>query len=418
MFDEMTQYLDPCAASGNVTEDFPTEQITAALHFARTHLEMDAAYLSEFVRQTSVFQVVDAPGFESNLAPGLTTLLSPEDNALIVSGRMPEFLTNTADRTLAQFHAAPLDVPMNAHISIPIRRSNGAIYGMFCALNCAARPDLGPRDLAIMRAFAKTCSAQIDAYCCAHERTSHLTTSIKDLMDNKKFNLVYQPIVDAAQQKTRGFEALCRFKTDPYRPPNLWFDEAAEVGLQAQLECAVIREALQALTELPSDMYVSVNASPQALASGDLTALFAECPGERIVVEIKEHDKIADFDALLREIDLLRFRGVRIAIDDVSAGYSGLQHMVRLRPDIIKLDVSLTSNIDVDIVRRSLGSALVNFAREIDADIVAEGIETGAELETLQALGVPFAQGYFLSHPTPLQTARQALTQSQTVQHL
>lgn len=118
-----------------------------------------------------------------------------------------------------------------------------------------------------------------------------------------------------------------------------------------------------------------------------------------MVVEITEHAAIENLDVLLMEIDRLRDLGVRIAVDDAGAGYSGLQQIIRLRPDVIKLDMSLTQDVDKDLARRSLASAMVQFAHDTNAHVVAEGIETEAEMRTLRSLGVEMGQGYHLGRP-------------------
>ena len=105
---------------------------------------------------------------------------------------------------------------------------------------------------------------------------------------------------------------------------------------------------------------------------------------------------------LTRALDTLRRRGVRLAVDDAGAGFASLRHIVRLSPDFIKLDVSLTRGIDIDPVRQSLAAALVSFARDTGPVVVAEGIETEAELEALRHLGVPLGQGFHLGRPMPV----------------
>jgi EAL domain-containing protein (putative c-di-GMP-specific phosphodiesterase class I) len=111
---------------------------------------------------------------------------------------------------------------------------------------------------------------------------------------------------------------------------------------------------------------------------------------------------VEDYDALVRALDGLRSQGVRVAVDDTGAGYAGLAHILRLRPDIIKLDIDLTRGIDADPVRRALAASLVAFGGDIGATITAEGIETGEELEALRTLGVTCGQGYYLARPGPL----------------
>ncbi|PVA11820.1 diguanylate phosphodiesterase [Pelagivirga sediminicola] len=386
--------------------DGTSDTVTAALEFVRTHLDMEVAYLSEFVADDLVFRAVSAPGFEDLAHVGRAVPLDQVYCRHILAGRLPELIVDTASHQICQALDLTHAIPIRSHVSVPIRRRDGSAYGMFCCLSRSARPDLTQRDLAVMRAFADLSAEQVNDKISARVAFDAARSVIGDVLDRRDFDIAYQPIMDAAARRPKGFEALCRFRPQPYRPPNLWFDDAKAVGLQTDLEICVIEKALAALDDLPPHIYVSVNASPETVASGRLGGVFKDWPTERIVLEVTEHAMVEDYDGLLRELDALRFRGIRLAIDDAGAGYSGLQHIVRLHPDIIKLDISLTSQIDTDIVRRSLAAALVRFAVEIDAAIVAEGIETENELITLHELGVPLAQGYYLGKFADLDRAR------------
>jgi len=99
----------------------------------------------------------------------------------------------------------------------------------------------------------------------------------------------------------------------------------------------------------------------------------------------------------------LRQHGVRLAVDDTGSGFSSFAHIVKLAPDIIKLDIDLVSGIDLDPVRRSLATAVVAFAAETGAKVTAEGIESAAELACVKSLGIHYGQGYFLGRPGPLE---------------
>jgi EAL domain-containing protein (putative c-di-GMP-specific phosphodiesterase class I) len=213
--------------------------------------------------------------------------------------------------------------------------------------------------------------------------------------------MVFQPIVDAATGTVVGAEALARFPGGD-RPPNEWFDDAAQVGRGTVLELAAVQNALTQLEVLPEGTFVSVNVSPATATTREFRVLLGAYPPERLVVELTEHTRVEDYAALLGALSELRAQGVRIAVDDTGAGYAGLQHILRLGPDILKLDTALTQAIDADPVRRSLASALVAFGREVGAVLIAEGVETAAELETLRTLGVPWVQGYYLARPGPL----------------
>ena len=148
-----------------------------------------------------------------------------------------------------------------------------------------------------------------------------------------------------------------------------------------------------------------MNASPKTILSGELANTLIGMPAERIVLEITEHAHVDDYEGLLRALEPLRSRGVRLAVDDAGAGFSSLQHILQLRPDVIKLDMALTRHIHLDPARRALASALVAFARNTNSRIVAEGVETALELEALRAIGIEKAQGYFLGRPMPFDDA-------------
>lgn len=213
--------------------------------------------------------------------------------------------------------------------------------------------------------------------------------------------MVFQPITDLASDVVVGVEALARFASEPRRPPNEWFAEATDVGLGADLELAAVRSALSWMDRFSPEVFVSVNVSPLTVLVPEFTDLLARAPLARIVLELTEHHRIDSYEPLVEVLDGLRRRGVRIAVDDAGAGYAGLQHILRLRPDVLKLDLDLIRGIDNDPARRALASASVRFAADIGSMIIAEGVETIEELDTIRSLGVPCAQGYLLGRPEP-----------------
>ena len=213
-------------------------------------------------------------------------------------------------------------------------------------------------------------------------------------------DIALQPIAELATGRVVGVEALARFSEAPFRP-DVWFDEAASVGLRTELEVAALRAALDRLPALPSAAYLSVNMSPAIAAEDEARDVLAQTSSDRVVLEITEHAPVEDYDTLSRVLADVRAAGVRLAVDDAGAGFASLRHILRLEPDIIKLDITLTRAIDQDRARRALASGLIAFATEIGAVIVAEGIETREEIQALQDLGVEFGQGYFLARPAP-----------------
>ncbi|HEX2424321.1 MAG TPA: EAL domain-containing protein [Actinomycetota bacterium] len=238
------------------------------------------------------------------------------------------------------------------------------------------------------------------------ERRSHeieeRREGVRRVIEDEAFTLVYQPIYRLPTKDVVGYEALARFDGEPSRPPDVWFREAAEVGLGLDLELAATRVALEALDALPADAYLSLNLSHRAAVSPRVLETFDGTLLRRIVLEITEHEPVEDYDELATALERLRGRGARIAIDDAGAGFASLRHTLRLDPDVIKLDISLTRHIDGDRGKRALAKALISFAEEMRMDIVAEGIETKDELETLLGLGARLGQGFYLARPAPL----------------
>lgn len=212
---------------------------------------------------------------------------------------------------------------------------------------------------------------------------------------------VFQPILSVRSGRMIGAEALSRFP-ESNRNPEQWFQDAADVGLSVELELLAIELQLTAAAALPEDIYISFNVSPMSLARPALLHLLANAPLEvsRLVVEVTEHTSIVDYEAVLASLQAYRAMGVRLAIDDAGAGYASFRHILRLGPEIIKLDRSLVAGIDQDAAKRALAAAVVAFGTEMCSTIVAEGIETMDEFRVLQAHGIGAAQGYLFGPPT------------------
>lgn len=224
---------------------------------------------------------------------------------------------------------------------------------------------------------------------------------VRHVLQGDTLEMVFQPIAELASSRVVGVEALARFGRPPERPANEWFADAAAVGLGCELELLAVRRALEQVEALDPDWFVSVNVSPTTAVTDSLRTCLGAVSGERVVVELTEHEQIRDYSAMGPALGALRREGIRIAADDAGAGFAGLQHILRLQPDIVKLDCDITSGIDTDPVRRSLAAALVRFGSETGAVLVAEGIENPAELETLRGIGVPWGQGWYLGPPAP-----------------
>lgn len=395
---DMIRPDEAAASSGQVVQ--------RALEAVRTHLGLQVAYVSEFVGNETIFRHVDAPGLEDLIKPGDSRSLDDVYCRHILAGRLPELIADTADLPHAMAMPITHEVPIGAHVSVPLRMADGEVYGMFCCLGPFADKSLNARDLGMMRAFAEPTAFEIDRERKAMRLRREKEARIEAVIAGDELGIVYQPIWSLADNRPIGFESLSRFTAEPVRPPDQWFAEAAEVGRGVELELLAIRHALAGIAAFPPHVYLSVNAASVTVLSPLLAETLAAHPLDRIVLEISEHDCIDDFEALERAVAPLRARGLRLAVDDAGAGHSGLQQILKLRPDLIKLDRSLIEGISDDPGRRALAAALTMFARETGSRLIAEGVETEAELAMLRALGMDTVQGYLLGRPGSLDVAR------------
>lgn len=245
-------------------------------------------------------------------------------------------------------------------------------------------------------------------------------------LDAGAFSIVFQPIFDLSSGALFGVEALARFAgahaasgagctglpadgegtaggEPPVLPPDVWIERAHRVGLGVELELALFREAVRRADAVPGGAMLTLNLGPDALASPRVREVLADVDPAGIVIELTEHVRVDDYPQLAENLWALRERGVYLAIDDTGAGFSSLMHILKLAPDFIKLDRALTTGIDVDPVLRALAGALVRFADETDAVLIAEGVENGAELSVLRELGIRYAQGFHLARPQPME---------------
>ncbi len=225
---------------------------------------------------------------------------------------------------------------------------------------------------------------------------------VEAALTSKGFTMVFQPVLHLPSGGLMAVEALARFPGPPDLPPDVWFADAERAGLGVELELAAVELALAALPELPEALSMGVNVGPAAICAPALLQLVEAAGPRRVIVELTEHRRIDDYGELLEAPAKLRRTGARLSVDDTGSGYSSLAHIINLSPDIIKLDLALTRGIDADPVRYCLAQALVTFARQAGAVLVAEGVETAGELHTLRQLGIEFGQGFHLGRPGPI----------------
>ncbi|MGI4896151.1 MAG: EAL domain-containing protein [Janthinobacterium lividum] len=214
--------------------------------------------------------------------------------------------------------------------------------------------------------------------------------------DPDQLALVMHPVVDVVAGRVAGYEVLSRFAAP--QPTEAWFLAARTLERSAELDGLVLRAALPLRARLPHGTFLTVNASPTSLCDPEVMRTLLQVDLTGVVVEITEHSECAPAD-LVEPLARLRARGAKIALDDVGTGHSGLLRMAVARPEMVKVDLQLVRGLESDLVKRSLVQFLGECAARLDAWIVAEGVETAAELDVLRGMGVPLVQGFLLARP-------------------
>ncbi|ABD11511.1 EAL domain-containing protein [Frankia casuarinae] len=378
----------------------PATAVVELLGILRRHLGMDLAWLGRIEADVLVVQVINGDGASFQLAPGSTVRRESALFGRVLSGEFPTVIPDTrADPRILRLPVVD-ELDVGAYAAVPVVDSDGIVYGLAGCLGHGPHPHLRPRDGRFLRMIAEILGDSVTDLHRMWEVRSRVWRDVSHVIDGGGPALAFQPVLDLEHGKIIGVEALSRF-SDYARSPSQWFTAAGSVGLNVDLELAAVRRALAVLPRLPTHMILAINVSATTLSAGLVDMIMNE-DAERILVEITEHERIGDTPAINRDIEHLRRLGVRIAADDVGTGYAGLEQLVRLRPEIIKMDCCLTQGIDTDPARRAVAAGLVHVAKEIGGSVVAEGIETAAELQATRETAIPYGQGFLLGPPTPV----------------
>ena len=377
----------------------PTVERLLAL--AREQLGLALVAVGQFRGDVQVWRYLNGDGGPFGIHVGGESPLDGSYCQMVVDGRLPNLVRDArrdeGSRDLPVTHKAGI----GAYAGVPITLPGGDLYGTLCCLSPRPEPELGMRDVRLLRILAGMIGEELGREERATQVHRRQHERIRRVLEGEGLHVVFQPIVALDTGRVVAAEALSRFSDEPRRPPQVWFAEAAAVDLGVNLELAAVRAALARIGDLPADARLSFNLSPSTVRAPALLDVLAGVPAGRLAVELTEHAPVDDFDMLEGALADLRARGLQLMIDDAGAGFSSLKRILGLHPDVIKLDLALTRDIDTDPVRRALAASLVAFARDTNVTIVAEGIETQAELEALRALGVTHGQGYYLARPGP-----------------
>jgi PAS domain S-box-containing protein len=276
----------------------------------------------------------------------------------------------------------------------PLRGPGGLIGIVAMAIHDGARQAF-IEQLPVLTTLASILGTLLAPGLEVRNRADDARAMIQAVLDASAFTPSFQPIADLRSGEVVGYEALSRFASGT--PPDVTFGLADRCGLGVELEIATLSAALDAAAVLPAGPFLSLNASPALIRSGRLSTCIRGFE-RSIVFEITEHVAIDDYAAIRRELDGLG-PTVRLAVDDAGAGYASMRHILELAPDFVKLDIGLIRHIDADPARQALVAGMGFFATKRKMRLVAEGIESAAELAALRSLRVPYGQGYLLGRP-------------------
>ncbi|CAN7656793.1 EAL domain-containing protein [Pseudorhodoferax sp. LjRoot39] len=397
------QTADAQATAGTAAEPAPRPQdadsLESILRIVRRYLGMDVAFVSRFREKDRLLELLDDES-HGPLHQGQAIPLTEGYCLKVVRGELPEFIPDTSRNALARALPATSEVPIGSHLSVLIVLPDQHVYGTLCCFSYHTNDTLDERDVQLLRACADFLALHFENTARREREREYTAAAMRAVMAQGAPRIVFQPVYHLPDLHLHGFECLSRFDTEPRRTPDRWFTVAHDAGVGLELELQAIRNALAYLERMPVGPCMNINSSPEMILSGQLLALRdAGHDLSRVVLEITEHAVVRDYAALSLALKPLRAEGVTLAVDDAGAGYSSMRHILSLEPDIIKLDMELTHGIDADPKRKALAKGLTSFAHEIGSLVVAEGVETQAELLALARLGVDCAQGYHLDKP-------------------
>jgi EAL domain-containing protein (putative c-di-GMP-specific phosphodiesterase class I) len=366
-------------------------QVRELLATARQSLGMSVTFLSRMDGTTQHLEKVDTSigvlfqeGYRQE--QDLTLCQAIQDGAL------PAVIPDLREHPVAMELPAARFPRLRSYVSVPVVFSDGTTYGTFCGAGLTTDRGLADRDRALMDVLARAAAVVLEPAVRDRARVAALRERLAPVVAAGGPVVLLQPIVDLGTGRRLGAEALSRFPAAWSAPPDACFADAHHVGLGEALELMALERAATHLEQVSG--YVSMNVSPAVLVSTACRELLQRLPLERVLLELSEHDPVEDYRTLRDALAPLRAAGLRVAVDDVGAGFSSLRHIVEVRPDVLKVDRSLVHGVADDPVLRELVVSLVALARSLGADVVAEGVETSRDADVLRRAGVPAMQGW------------------------
>lgn len=384
-------------------------EFSMLLGAVRRYLGMQVVFTSRFSGTERVVELVDKSARASwcDLKAGDANPLGESYCFKIVGGQLPNVITDCQQHPVTGKMAVTEALSIGAYVGVPIVMGDGEIYGTLCCYDNQPQSDVSDRDIEFLSTIAAYIGKILAKRCVQRHRIEMLTKQVQSVIDDKKIEVVFQPIFGKESNSYEYYEVLARFNTEPYRPPNEWINDADECGLGLEIESAIINRVVERLALANASgikLNTSINVSPRMMESGLLPELLKHVNSQQVRIELTEHVRIKDYEQFRTHLEPLVRQGFKICIDDVGAGFASLKHILEIEPDVIKLDLSLAAQIHEDPKRQALVTGLLAFARSFNCEVVAEGVETLEEYRALQNLGVTFFQGWYFSRPVAFES--------------
>jgi EAL domain-containing protein (putative c-di-GMP-specific phosphodiesterase class I) len=244
------------------------------------------------------------------------------------------------------------------------------------------------------RAIAEDYSRRVDAR--GREK-------LKDLIISRQLSAVFQPIAEMSSAQVRAYEGLIRGPpgTD-LESPAMLFNLASRANLVAELDRACCESAVDSAVGLPEGTLLFVNVLPMLINDPDFRSQIIQLPHltpPQMVLEVNEGVAVRSYDVLVKGIAELRSSGIRFAVDNLGTGHTNLDQVLQLKPNFLKLDISLIRDVHHSPVKQALIKSVVAMGSAVGATVIAEGVELSDERDALVSLGVAWGQGNFLGKP-------------------
>jgi EAL domain-containing protein (putative c-di-GMP-specific phosphodiesterase class I) len=351
----------------------------------RRELGLEVAFISAIEGDQRTFRSLVAE-VELPIEVGFTEPYEGTYCQMITSGQLGEVVPDTAAEPLTKdaFHTDHLGI--GAYLGVPMRRRDGELFGTLCAFSRHARPELSAAEAEVLRATGVLIMRLIEVEEEVDERLTDLAdlaATVDDALAGATIDLL--PVLDVRDGVVVGHEAVARFGDG--RPFRQRLGEAREIGRGVELELSVLRRTLEAVEET-SVPVVSVSLSAEALKDPAFQAIISGMPPSRLMLRFDVDEEVTDYEELIRLLQPLRRLGARVAVDRVGDGSSDLRHILMLSPDVLRIDPDLVRGLDADPGRRVLVESIATLAAKIDADCVALGVASDADLAWMDELGV------------------------------